>query len=613
MVLLGGVRELEVQAERPQHSRLDVAGSSTRPDVRRVAVLPSEARSRERAPRWRGSLRLLLDEHAAEQRAEQADVSPQGRRAVSARFAHARIFAVPPLGAGELCFPVSCRSWPGRTPTMTSRSLSQWPWHPGLARRRRRRELHRWLVWSGLWLFALGNLAAILYITLFSSSGDALNYHWNSFDAALLGVGRLTAFLAGYFALIEVILLARVPFLERLVGFDRLTIWHRWNGHAVIYLALAHVICTVWGYAKQDGLNWFTEYWHWLTLPQPKAPGSFSAASGAPPPSLSINLGAPTTSPYPDHHRDDRTFLLFVVLAALARDRTAEALARVVVCDPLHRVRRDCARMVPHDPGRQRADRQRECGRLLARALLLRARDRDLVPACLAGDQHLPLRDTRDRGDPRGAGGGLAAFEGPRARPARDEGGPVLFLAVLHEGVLVHAAPVLAVGEASRRHVPDHGQEPGRPSAKFGEIPVGTRVFAEGPFGVFTDESRTEEKALLIAGGIGITPVRALLEDMDGDVIALYRVVSADDLVFADELDEISRARGAVVNYVVGDHASAEGRDLLSPAHLRELVPDIAERDVFICGPVGMIDSIVPNLRRANVTRHHLHVERFAL
>jgi ferredoxin-NADP reductase len=130
---------------------------------------------------------------------------------------------------------------------------------------------------------------------------------------------------------------------------------------------------------------------------------------------------------------------------------------------------------------------------------------------------------------------------------------------------------------------------------------------------VFTDESRTEEKALLIAGGIGITPVRALLEDMDGDVIALYRVVSADDLVFADELDEISRARGAVVNYVVGDHASAEGRDLLSPAHLRELVPDIAERDVFICGPVGMIDSIVPNLRRANVTRHHLHVERFAL
>jgi ferredoxin-NADP reductase len=107
--------------------------------------------------------------------------------------------------------------------------------------------------------------------------------------------------------------------------------------------------------------------------------------------------------------------------------------------------------------------------------------------------------------------------------------------------------------------------------------------------------------------------VRALLEEMDGDLIALYRVVSADDLVFSDELDQIAQERGATVNYVVGDHATAEGRDLLSPRHLRELVPDIAERDVFICGPVGMIDSIVPNLRHANVPRGHLHVERFAL
>jgi predicted ferric reductase len=150
-------------------------------------------------------------------------------------------------------------------------------------------------------------------------------------------------------------------------------------------------------------------------------------------------------------------------------------------------------------------------------------------------------------------------------------------------------------------------------TAKFGQIPVGTRVFAEGPFGVFTDDSRTEDKALLIAGGIGITPVRALLEQMDGDLVALYRVVRQEDIVFADELDRLAETRGAKVNYVVGDHATAEGRSLLSPGHLKELVPDIAERDVFLCGPVAMIDWIIPNLRRANVSRRHLHVERFSL
>jgi len=84
-------------------------------------------------------------------------------------------------------------------------------------------------------------------------------------------------------------------------------------------------------------------------------------------------------------------------------------------------------------------------------------------------------------------------------------------------------------------------------SGKFGQIPIGTRVFAEGPFGVFTNDSRTQPKALLIAGGIGITPVRALLEKMDGDLVALYRVVSDDDIVFRDELDAIASSRGAKV------------------------------------------------------------------
>ena len=107
--------------------------------------------------------------------------------------------------------------------------------------------------------------------------------------------------------------------------------------------------------------------------------------------------------------------------------------------------------------------------------------------------------------------------------------------------------------------------------------------------------------------------MRALLEQMDGDLVALYRVASSTDIVFADELDRIAPTRGARVEYVVGDHTSAEARDLLSPTHLEELVPDIAERDVYVCGPPGMVDRIVPNLRQAAVPRRHLHVERFAL
>src|SRR5207237_7192324 len=83
----------------------------------------------------------------------------------------------------------------------------------------------------------------------------------------------------------------------------------------------------------------------------------------------------------------------------------------------------------------------------------------------------------------------------------------------------------------------------------------GTRVVAEGPFGDFTEAARRRDKVLLVAGGIGITPVRALLERMEGDVVAIYRAIHAGDIVFADELAELEQRRGVKVHYVVGDHA----------------------------------------------------------
>ena len=150
-------------------------------------------------------------------------------------------------------------------------------------------------------------------------------------------------------------------------------------------------------------------------------------------------------------------------------------------------------------------------------------------------------------------------------------------------------------------------------SRRLGEIRPGTRVVAEGPFGVFTAAARRREKVLLIAGGIGITPVRALLEELRGDVLVLYRVVADSDIVFADELERLVDERGLTLHYVVGDHATEEGATLLSTDHLRELVPDLAERDVFLCGPPAMTELVEKTVRSAGVRRRHLHVERFAL
>jgi predicted ferric reductase len=152
-------------------------------------------------------------------------------------------------------------------------------------------------------------------------------------------------------------------------------------------------------------------------------------------------------------------------------------------------------------------------------------------------------------------------------------------------------------------------------TSTIGRIRPGTRVVAEGPFGVFTKSARKQDKVVLIAGGIGITPVRALLEELgpDVDVAVVYRVVTRDDVVFEDELSQLVGASDFVLHVVAGDHRTEEGARLLSPAHLQELVPDVAERDVYICGPPAMADAIEKSVRASRVPKRHIHTERFAL
>jgi ferredoxin-NADP reductase len=148
-------------------------------------------------------------------------------------------------------------------------------------------------------------------------------------------------------------------------------------------------------------------------------------------------------------------------------------------------------------------------------------------------------------------------------------------------------------------------------SAALRAIPPGTRVIAEGPFGSFTAAARSRPRVALIAGGVGITPIRALLEDMPGepgDIAVVYRALNDDDVILRAELDELAARRGAALHYVVGD-----GRELLSPAHLLSLVPDIAARDVYVCGSPAMTEATRASLGRSGVPRRQITMERFAI
>ncbi|GAA4717676.1 ferredoxin reductase family protein [Phytohabitans rumicis] len=154
----------------------------------------------------------------------------------------------------------------------------------------------------------------------------------------------------------------------------------------------------------------------------------------------------------------------------------------------------------------------------------------------------------------------------------------------------------------------------GKTSAGLRNIPVGTRVFAEGPYGAFTELHRTLDASLLIAGGVGITPIRALLEEAAGDVVVLYRVHTMDDAVLLPELHALAQPRGARVHVLTGrTGAGSPPNTPFAPGNLLALVPDIAQREVYVCGPTPMTDAVIGSLRALNVPTDQIHAERFSL
>ena len=130
----------------------------------------------------------------------------------------------------------------------------------------------------------------------------------------------------------------------------------------------------------------------------------------------------------------------------------------------------------------------------------------------------------------------------------------------------------------------------------------------------------TRQKVLLIGAGIGITPMRAILEDLppDAAVTILHRVSSRAELILGDEIEQLAAQRGA--RYVVLAGRRVPGRDTWLPeqaAHLsdaeglRQVVPDVAERDVYICGAERWMAAATAAAVEAGVPAAAIHVEHF--
>jgi predicted ferric reductase len=399
----------------------------------------------------------------------------------------------------------------------------------------------------------------------------------NDLAGTLTSLGRVAGLLGAFLALVELLLLARVPVVDML-GLDRVGAWHRRNGTACLALIAAHTVLVTAGYAVADDVGIARE-----------AGDLLSDYSGVLLATIALGL------------------LVAVVVTSVV------AVRRRLGYRAWHAVHVLAYAAVALAFSHQLATGQEFQRQPVARAywwalyaatLAAILGFRVVVPVARSLRHGLRVeRVVREAP-------GVVSIEiaGHRLDRLPALSGQFLQWRFLARGHWMESHPFSLSAAPGGRRLRITVKELGDYTARLASLPPGTRVIVEGPYGRLTRRARRRPRALLIAGGVGIAPIRALLEDMPGEVAVIYRAGREDELLFREELDELSSRRGAPVHYVIGERG---GDGLMSPEQLRRLVPDIADRDVYVCGPVSMTQATRASLRGAGVPSRQIVSEAF--
>src|SRR6201995_2346284 len=357
----------------------------------------------------------------------------------------------------------------------------------------------------------------------------------------LTGAGRILGLIAGYGGVVLVALMARLPPLERGVGAARLARRRAEGCRYVVTVIVAHAALITWGYAV-------------------------SANEGL------ISEAGTLLLSYPDVLMATVAGLLFIGIGLVS----ARAARRRMSYDTWYYLHFYTYLAIGLAFSHQFADGDSFAGSLKARfawsalygfvgLLVLWYRVVSPVRSALHHRFHV-VGVRRESADVVSV-----YIGGPNLNELQAEPGQFFRWRFLDRGLWWSSHPyslsALPRPDVMRITVKDRGDH----SRALAGLRPGTRVLAEGPYGAFIPQ-RTGRRVLLLAGGVGITPLRAMFAMLPAPVTLIYRASHPEDVVFAGELEAIAHDRGGTVHYLLGSRDQL-GVDPLSAQTLNDLVP----------------------------------------
>ncbi|MCW2525316.1 MAG: putative oxidoreductase [Pseudonocardiales bacterium] len=435
---------------------------------------------------------------------------------------------------------------------------------------------------------AVGLWAGLLLVSYWWATGGGFQ-SLTSWTDGLTSTGRLSGLLASVLLLVQVLLMSRLPVLEHAFGQDRLARIHRLVGFTSFNLMIAHIVLITWGYAAGRVTATPATLWDLIV----NEPGLLLATSG----SVCLIMvvvtsikAARRTLRYESWHLLHLYAYLGVGLALPHQLWTGQdflaSTARTVfwwglwataagavliwrVALPLWRSARSGLRVMA------------------------------VVPE--AGGDVLSVHMTARR---------------PRAMPT--EAGQFFNFRFLTGSGWTRSHPYSLSAAPSGNRLRITAKVVGDGSAALRTLRPGTRVLIEGPYGRLSARTRSRPRLALIGAGVGVTPLRALAEALSyapGEAVLLYRYTGQP--LFEHELRALAVQRGLQVVWLPGhrrrpDSWLGEGAGNVSDrAALAQWVPDIADRDVFVCGPETWAEDVRNTTLAAGLPADQFHVESF--
>jgi predicted ferric reductase len=391
---------------------------------------------------------------------------------------------------------------------------------------------------------------------------------------------RLAALVGTYSMLVMVVLMSRIPWIERSVGQDRLVQWHRRIGGWPIVLIAAHIVLVTWGYAQASSVGFLKQFWT-LVIHYPDIPEAIAA--------FVLLLTAGVSS------------------ARIARQRLKyETWWRVHLCMYLalglaffHQIR--IGVMFLTSP----------VTRWIWIAITLTA-----VASIVSFRFVLPLwRNLRhqlrvDSVRKVAPDTYSVIVSGRKLTRLAVSGGQFFQWRFLAPGLWWHAHPYSLSALPRPPHMRVTVKGLGDQSRAVARLKPGTRVFIEGPYGTFTRHRLTSHRVVLIGAGVGVTPIRALLEELptSSQVTVIVRAQTPEHVVHGREFADLVEQRKGQYVELCGPRKKVR----LDERTLRSIVGNLHDADVFVCGPSDFTDDVVATATLLGARRERLHFESFS-